>query len=306
MRTQVLEKLAGRRFDIAIANDANTVGIASEVVGAKRVLADLHEFFPGLPQPDNELGRRQTRWWTWLVRQHCARAGAVTTVGELIAERYLEYGVEAGVVANASPRKSLEVRQTSTPIRLVHSGNPFRDRGLGAIMQAVARTKSDVTLDLYLMKQHKFEFDEIMALASTLGPRITVNDPVAQSELIETLNTYDVGIHVLPPTSVNNALALPNKFFDFVQARLGVIVGPSPEMAANVQKHDLGWVTESFDEDAIVAVLDSLTPAEVDFHKHASDTASHVLSAEEQIEEWAIELTGLLAEHGTVSSQSRQ
>ena len=298
MPVLIRQKLAGRTFDVAIANDANTVGIASEIVGADRVLADLHEFFPGLPQPDSELGRRQARWWTWLVRAHCAKAGAATTVGSLIAERYVEYGVTAGVVANASPRKDLEVHPTSQPIRLVHSGNPFRDRGLGTIMQAVARTKTDVTLDLYLMQQNQLELAEVVALADELGPRITVHDPVSQSELVETLNTYDIGIHVLPPTSINNALALPNKFFDFVQARLGVIVGPSPEMASNVQQYDLGWVTESFDEDAIVAVLDSLTPEVVDEHKRASDAASGKLSAEKQNEIWVSALSGILAKKG--------
>lgn len=298
MPVLIRQKLAGRIFDVAIANDANTVGIASEIVGADRVLADLHEFFPGLPQPDSNLGLRQTRWWTWLVRAHCAKAGAATTVGSMIAERYLEFGVTAGVVANASPRKDLAAHPTSQPIRLVHSGNPFRDRGLGAIMQAVARTKTDVTLDLYLMQQNQLELSEVVSLAEALGPRITVHDPVSQSELVETLNTYDIGIHVLPPTSINNALALPNKFFDFVQARLGVIVGPSPEMASIVQKHNLGWVTESFEEDAIVAVLDSLTPELVDKHKRAADAASEQLSAEEQNETWAAALEGLLTKKG--------
>lgn len=298
MRVLIRQKLAGRTFDVAIANDANTVGIASEIVGANRVLADLHEFFPGLPQPDTELGRRQTRWWTWLIQKHSSRVGATTTVGSLIAKRYLDFGVTAGVVANASPRKDLPVRPTSRPIRLVHSGNPFRDRGLGAIMRAVARSTTDVTLDLYLMKQHVAEHAEVVSLASELGPRITVHDPVPQHELVATLNTYDVGIHVLPPTSENNALALPNKFFDFVQARLGVIVGPSPEMARNVQEYNLGWVTESFEEDAIVAVLDSLTPEQVDEHKRASDKASVPLSADEQVEVWAELLTGILAQVG--------
>ncbi len=298
------QKLSGRRFDLAIANDANTVGVANDVVGAKRVLADLHEFFPGLPQPDSELGRRQARWWTWLVKNHCAKAGAATTVGQLIADRYLDYGITAGVVANASPRKNLAVRSTGMPIRLVHSGNPFRDRGLGAIMNAVSKTDADVTLDLYLMKQHASEFAEILALAEGLGPRIRINDPVAQNELVETLHSYDVGIHVLPPTSLNNELALPNKFFDFVQARLGIIVGPSPEMARSVKEHDLGWVTDSFDERAIIEVLDGLTPEQVDIHKHASDRASAALSADTQVEVWAEKLNELLEKNGRLRKES--
>ena len=296
---QIRSVLAGQTFDLAIANDADAVGIAAEIVGADRVHADLHEFFPGLPQPDSELGRRQTRYWEWLVRTHCAPAASATTVGQAIADLYADYGVmNCGVVTNASPPKQLPVRPTGTPIRLVHSGNPFRDRGLEAIMRAVARAQTDVTLDLYLMKQNAAELEAVIQLAQELGPRITVHDPVDQNRLIETLNTYDAGIHVLPPTSQNNALALPNKFFDFVQARLGVIVGPSVEMARTVREHDLGWVTDSFDEDAIVRVLDALTPEAVDERKRASDAAAYELSAATQVEVWADALQKIVAERG--------
>lgn len=298
MVVQVRRKLAGRRFDAVIANDADTVGIASEIAGAERVHADLHEFFPGLPQPDDELGSRQRRWWEWLVREHCAAAASATTVGEMIAEQYIAYGVTCGVVTNAAPLKDLSPRPTGSPIRLVHSGNPFRDRGLGDIMRAVAASRTEVTLDLYLMKQNAVELAEVVDLAERLGPRIAVHDPVPQHELIETLHSYDVGIHVLPPTSQNNALALPNKFFDFVQARLGIVVGPSPEMARNVRNHDLGWVTDAFDVNAITRVLDALTAAQVDERKLSSHRAASELSAQTQVEVWAEAVAAIISTRG--------
>ena len=45
-----------------------------------------------------------------------------------------------------------------------------------------------------------------------------------------------------PPINFNNKLALPNKLFDYVQARLGVLIGPSPEMVHYVEEYDLGEV----------------------------------------------------------------
>ena len=56
-------------------------------------------------------------------------------------------------------------------------------------------------------------------------------DIVLQS-VARTLNAHDVGVYVLPPVSFNHLWALPNKVFDFVQGRLALVVGPSPEMAA--------------------------------------------------------------------------
>jgi hypothetical protein len=290
--------LRGRSFDAVIANDAETVGVAVECVGADRVHADLHEFFPGLPVEDSTLGLRQRRYWTWLIKKHASRAHSSTTVGGEIAQRYVQYGVRPGVVTNATNRRELPVRPTSTPIRLVHSGNPFRERGLADIMRAVATSNTDLTLDLYLTYNPPTDREQLFALATDLGERITIHEPVTQDVLVETLNGYDVGIHVLPPTSENNSLALPNKFFDFVQARLGVIVGPSIEMARLVKEYGLGEVTEAFDEPAIRAALEALTPELVDDFKRASDRSASALSSESQVEVWVAAITEITTAGG--------
>ena len=284
---QTRERLRGRSFDAAIANDAATIGVANRLVGAGRVHADLHEFFPGLPAPDTESGRRQVRYWSWLTSAHAAKARSSTTVGWEIAKRYREFGLAPGVVTNAPHHRTLDVTPTGRPIRVVHSGNPFRERGLAEIMRAVAAVSDEMTLDLYLTHNITADRAYLVELATELGPRITIHEPVSQSVLVETLNQYDVGIHVLPPTSENNALALPNKFFDFVQARLGIVVGPSAEMARIVRERGLGVVTESFDESSILAALDALTPEQVDGFKAASAAAALELSAESQVEVWA-------------------
>jgi hypothetical protein len=114
-----------------------------------------------------------------------------------------------------------------------------------------------------------------------------VHEPVPQSELIETLNRYDVGIFVLPPTNENHVLALPNKFFDYVQARLAIVVGPTIEMARITRERGLGVVTDTFEESAIVAALGSLTVEQIDAFKQASDAAAEALSSENQVEVWA-------------------
>ena len=283
---QTTRLLRGRTFDAVLANDAETLGAAIAVAGADKVHADLHEFYPGLPVEDSPLGLRQRRYWTWLITRFASRVRSSTTVGQAIAERYREYGLAPGVVTNAAPFRDLEPVPHTGPLRLVHSGNPFRERGLGEIMHAVAASTTDLTLDLYLTYNPPGDRAELQQLAAELGDRIRIHEPVAQAVLIDTLHAADLGIHVLPPTSENNALALPNKFFDFVQARLGVIVGPSLEMARLVREHGLGVVTDGFTREDITAVLDALTPEAVAGYRRAAHAAAHALSAEAQVEVW--------------------
>ncbi len=115
-------------------------------------------------------------------------------------------------------------------------------------------------------------------------------------ELITTLNDYDMGVFVLPPVNFSYAHALPNKFFDFVQARLGVIVGPSPELGPTVDQYGLGKVTTDWGAEALAAAIDSLTPEEVrEFKGQRRPRAAHELSAEEAVGPWLRTVQRLVA-----------
>lgn len=279
--------LRGRAFDVALANDVDTVPVAIRTVGASRVHADLHEYFPGLFDASTILGRRQNAYLTWLVRRYASRADSSTTVSEGIAAAYAVFGLDCGVATNATPLADLSPTPVGSPIRLVHSGIAQVSRELELTMTAVASSTTELTLNLYLMPNDPVYLERLRALAGKLGPRIRVRDPLPQSQLVTGLNDYDLGVFVLPPTSFNNANALPNKFYDFVQARLGIIVGPTPDMARLVHEHSLGAVTSDFTVDSIRAVLDSLTPEAVAGWKKNSDASAGSLSAGSQVEVWA-------------------
>ena len=116
--------------------------------------------------------------------------------------------------------------------------------------------------------------------------RVRIHPPVAPHELPGTLNAHDVGVYVLPPVSFNHLWALPNKIFDFVQGRLALVVGPSPEMAAVVRRHRIGVVTDDFTPESLALALDALTAEDVRRYKGASAVAARELSAEQQVLAW--------------------
>jgi len=93
-------------------------------------------------------------------------------------------------------------------------------------------------------------------------------------------NSYDVGLYLLPPRNFNQRNALPNKFFEFIQARLAVAVGPSPEMAGLVRRHGCGVVAADFTPEALAAELNSLDANQIVGFKLASNAAAAGLSAD--------------------------
>jgi len=67
-----------------------------------------------------------------------------------------------------------------------------------------------------------------------------------------------------------------------VQARLGIIIGPTPEMARVLEEFDLGTVAVDFSAESLAAVFDAMTPEGVAAWKHAADAAAEPLSGERQ------------------------
>lgn len=282
--------LRDREFSRVIANDIEAVPFALSIANETRVHADLHEFYPGLHDDNPRWVKLRKPYLEWLIRTYASRAASATTVGEGVRDAYAPFDLDLEIVTNAPARRPLTPTKVHEPIRLVHAGGAMPGRKIELMMRAAAMTATDLTFTLYLTSSSPTYLDKLKDLASELGPRVQVEDAVPSTELLERLNNYDVGIHLLPPTVTNQALALPNKFFDFVQARLGILVGPTPGMAALVTTHSLGAVTDGFAVADIVAALDALTPEQVKLWKAASHAAADELSAEQQMPVWAAAL----------------
>jgi hypothetical protein len=110
--------------------------------------------------------------------------------------------------------------------------------------------------------------------------RIRFIDPVPMPDIPLATNMHDIGLYLLPPANFNHANALPNKFFEFVQARLALAIGPSPEMADLARQHGFGIVADSFDPADLAGKLNALSAEDIFRLKTAAHHAAGTLSAE--------------------------
>jgi len=202
-------------------------------------------------------------------------------------------------VTNASPLRVFEPRPVAQPLRIVHSGASLSNRRVENIMRAVAAAGNGATLDLYLVGEGTPYHAGLVRLAEELGERIRLLPPVPNDRLLDVLNDYDIGIHVLPPTNTNNALALPNKFFDYVQARLALLIGPTASMAELLRRHDLGVVTDDFEPEAITRAVERLNGELVGRWKANAHAAAHALSAETQNDGWRRAIDEIISQEVT-------
>lgn len=277
-----LGALAGQSFDLVVANDARALAFAFEVAGGAPVWGDMHEWAPG----------QRDQYFVWrhmvaplmdhMCRTYLPRCAAVTTVAQSLVEEYARvYGITPELVRNARPFEALTpqpVPEDGT-LRLVHSGGAEPNRNLTMLVDA-ALALPHLTLDLYLVPAGDGgRYLRTLQERAGGSERVTIHDPVPPSELPRTLNAYDVGVFSLPPDNFNMENCLPNKLFDFLQARLAFAVSPSPEMARFVREHGLGVVSADYSGESFVEALRTLTPESVTAYKAASDRHAHELSS---------------------------
>lgn len=293
---KLLKKNRGK-FDIVLSNDLDAAPIALRLKPRLGVHADLHEYYPALHEENASWVKFRQPWINWLIRHYVSTANSMSTVSHGLQKAYSDNFMLSPIyVPNATPYADLQVQEVSSPIKLVHSGAALRNRRLEIMLEAVKSSSSDLTFDLYLTPNDHFYLSDLREQYSS--DRIIFHDPVPYSQLVSTLNRYDVGIFILPPVNFSYKWALPNKVFDFIQARLGILVGPSPEMTDLVTQCQNGIVANSFKVNDVIQALETLTVENVAQFKEASNRVAPELCAEKQVAGW-YEAIGKIADSGS-------
>ncbi len=278
VRRQVVES---GPYDLVVANDARALPLAFAAAGKAPVLADMHEWSPE--------ERATVLVWRLLVgpymlhlcKKYLPRAAAVTSVSAGLAGLYTDrFGVATELVRNAADLRDLKPRPVDpNVIRLVHSGTADAERNIVELIEAVDQLGDRFSLDLYLLEVPGGHLDVIRKMAAS-APRVTVHDPVPPETLPTVLNQYDLGVFLYPLKTLSHLYHLPNKFFDFVQARLGLVFSHAPEIDAHIGEYGLGLITADTTAEALVEALRDLTSEDVMGFKEAADRSAPALSSE--------------------------
>jgi hypothetical protein len=148
------------------------------------------------------------------------------------------------------------------------------------MIQIVATLGSGFSLDLYLTgsKGYIRELDKLTKGISN----VKIIPPVPYEEIIPMLSEYDIGMYYLEPVGFNVTCNLPNKFFEFIQARLPVAIGPSPDMSKIVNQYNIGFVSEFFTVESMIKTLQSINIDTYDLCKSNCELAALELSYEVQ------------------------
>ena len=244
--TEANNTLAGESFDLLIVEDPQLLALAFKIKGKGKILFDAREYYPRQNEGELWFDLFEKRRRIQLCRDYLTRCDAVVTVSEGLRREYQkEFGISAEVYRSTSSYVDFPVHPTKPHnIRMVYHGIANRNRRLENLIKVVSLLDERFSLDLILTGNPRYQ-QELRCKAASMK-RVSFPAPVAFEEIIPTIGKYDIGFFYCEPATFNLGNCLPNKFFEFLQARLMIAIGPSPDMAELVNKYGCCVVSEKF------------------------------------------------------------
>jgi glycosyltransferase involved in cell wall biosynthesis len=266
--------------DAIVVNQLYALPLAFAAGRGAAVVFDAHEHWTSESASWDWRSRLSMRGaHDWIAETFVPRTGGMTTVSMGIARDFEQRtGVRAELVTNAPVFHELEPTPVHEPIRLLHFGMADERRRLEDSIEAVQSLGDRFTFDLILEREN--DYRRRLEQVAAKDERVRILPPVPSEQLLGIANDYDVGVFLLPARFPNQLHVLPNKLFDFIQARLAVAIGPSPEMAAIVEQWECGVVSSTFEPESFAEALGGLTTESVTRMKSNADRAARVLNAE--------------------------
>ncbi len=278
----VKDALLQNKYDAIVVHDAWLLPFVFKIKSNAKVVFDAREYYPG-EMEGNLLWRIIDRPEKVRVcRKYMPLCDRIMTVSPGIVKRYKDdLGVTSNLVRSTPQFYDASPRDVQNNIvRMVHHGGANRDRKLENMIDMFSMLDDRFTLDFYLTGSPLYK-KELQKRAAGQD-RIRFLDPVPFNQILPMLQNYDIGLYLLEPTGFNTEYSLPNKFFEFIQARLMLAIGPSPDMASLLREYDCGIVADDFKPETMARALNALTRDIIMQKKISSDRAARDLCFEEE------------------------
>ena len=279
-QTRIDSLIKKMKPDVIIIHEPEWLPFVTTDDRAYKIIYNAHEYYPKQVETA-EWQRKFGIYYNNLYADYLKRIDLLINVSDGIANECLkEYGKPSIVINNAGRYVDAKPKSSNTEqIRLIYHGAATPARNLENIIHAVSQYPEKFSLDLMVDDKISDYVGYLRQLAASAN-NINVLKQVPYDKIIVQLQKYDLGIHLLPDTCFNHRHALPNKIFEYIQARLGLIVSPLPEIKKLVDRHEIGIVTKGESKQDCIEALENISIADVEKFKHASHRTASLINAE--------------------------
>ena len=264
------------------------VAVEGTARSGARILFDAHEF-----SPEQESDRPAWRVFvkpfkSYLFRRYLDKADRMITVSSGIRDLYTrQFGLTPQIILNTTAYQKTPFHPVhNDKINIVHHGHAIPGRYLEEMVRMIALTDNRYQLNFVLVsKDDDLYIQKLKKLAQSVAPnKVVFWEPVPTSEIINFIQRFDLGLPFLIVLQMNHVYSLPNKFFDFIMAGLGIVVSPLPSMMEVITANGIGKISSSQTAADMAAMLNALSVEEINEFKRNSLKLAKVFNAEREMD----------------------
>ncbi len=253
------------KADLQVSNDLDTLlgNYLASRLRNRPLVHDNHEYFRGVPELN---GRKfATKIWKAIEDRIFPKLKTVLAVNQSIASLYnKEYGNTIRVIRNVPFRKNAGSTLTKSGIGIpentrviLYQGAVNVDRGLEEAILAMKFVKTEAIL-LIIGKGDVFDSLTLLAKEAGVANKVIFTGEVPLAELHGYTVLGDIGLSIEKDVSINYHYCLPNKFMDYIQAKIPVLVAELPEMKAIVEQYKIGTYITSHEPEILAMDFDNM------------------------------------------------
>ncbi len=269
-------------FDILISHNTRGLITGCKIADKKGVphIFNAHEYYPRQFECYEKWVRNIQPYELAICKKYLSKVDHIFCIGNRIKAEYQRNFdcAEFTFVPNDKPFHELSPALANGPLKMIYQGGCKRARRIEEVLEVMMKVDPNrYTMDLMLMVYDHEYLEELKEMVKDHN-HINFIDAVPIHEIIPKCNAYDIGYFSAHGT-FNLENCLPNKFFEYIQARLCLITTPNPEMKDLIEEFELGFTSETYEPDSMVDLLNRLSPKEIENAKNNSHTHARQLSS---------------------------
>lgn len=290
---RIVLRFCRQRPRIVHCHDLNAlpVGVLLKLFCGSRVIYDAHE----LETERNGSHGVRKRLAKTAERLLIRNADHMITVSDSIADDYAaRYDIKHPTVVRNIPislpaesrernvlREKIHVPDHET--LFIYQGGLSAGRGIELLLDVFARTGPET----HVVFMGNGPLKEVIQQASKRLTNVHYLPAVPPEQVLEHTCGADLGLSFIEDTCLNHRYSLPNKLFEYLKARLPVVVNDLPDQQSLVEHYGAGWIVDASDPTCLAKIalfLHDIPRDEIERKRLGAERAARDLDWDAEIE----------------------
>lgn len=215
----------------------------------------------------------------YLCKKYLKLFDKAITVSDGLIELYRKnFSISAELIMNMPYLYELEPKNNfENKIKIIYHAAAQRNRKIEKMIEMAKYLDKRFTIEFMLMPNDPKYLKELKETSNEIN-NIRFIEPVPMMLIPNKVNEYDIGLCWCENTLLNDLNGLPNKFFEYIQGRVCILTGPSPEIVKIMKHHNLGLIVNEYDPKMFAETINSLTDEQIYSYKIKSDSVAKILN----------------------------